>query len=60
MFNIPSSTQEQLFGTISQLWADLGGLIILAIGVPVSFLIMRVIIRAVSGGKYGNDDSDMI
>lgn len=58
MFNIPSSTISDIGNTISQLWSDMGGLFILAIGVPLTFWIMRILIRLFSKGKYGNGDDD--
>jgi hypothetical protein len=60
MFSIPSSTLTELTETISQLWSDMSGAFILAIGVPLAFWIMRIIIRVVSRGKYGHGEDEDI
>lgn len=51
MFSIPTSTGQNIFDTVSQLWSDMSGAFILAVGIPVFFLILRIIIRALMKTK---------
>jgi hypothetical protein len=65
MFNIPTSTFNDLTGSASQLIQDLLGPLILAIALPFAFWIARIIIKAISKrdlkeDEDGFDDYDSI
>lgn len=56
MFNIPTSTLSDLTGSATQILQDLAGPLILAIALPLSFWIARIIIKAISKRDLREDD----
>lgn len=57
MFNIPTSTLNDLTGSATQILQDLAGPLILAIALPFSFGIARIIIRAISKRDLKEDEA---